>query len=106
MKNKKNRKDLITPIRRLSYISMFVFIACLILGMFFGDLIRSGVFVFSIGLVVFIILQIIQYQWMYKCRCRACGSTEIFKNRWIIITGINSTCKKCTANIDLDETIE
>jgi len=106
MKNKKRRKDLIKPIRRLSYISMFVFLICLTIGMFFGDLIYSGVFVLVIGLVLFLILQIVQYQMMHKCRCRACGHTEIFKNKWIIIKGFQSKCEKCKSDINIDEVIE
>lgn len=103
MKNKNNRKKLTKIISRVSYISVMIFVTCLIIGMFFGDLIYSGVYVFAFGLIVFIVLQIIQYKMMYRCRCRACGHTEIFNNKWIIISGVKSKCPKCGANINIDE---
>ena len=105
MKNKKIRQDFIKPMRWLSFISIAVLFLCVITGLLSKDYASTGFYLLLAGFVIFIVLHIIQYKMMYRCRCRKCQSTEVFDMKRLIVTGVKHRCPKCNAKLKKNETI-
>ncbi|MFV0392931.1 MAG: hypothetical protein ACK5LC_00825 [Coprobacillaceae bacterium] len=106
MKNKKRRKDFVKPMRLLTIISMVVLIACLLAGFISGDFVNTGFYALLFGFAVFIILHVIQYRMMFRCRCKKCGHVEVFETKRMVITGVKGRCPKCNSKLKVDEVIE
>lgn len=104
MKNRR-RRDFIKPMRRLTLISLLFLIVCIVVGFITGDMVNTGFYLLLLGFVVYIVATVMQYKMMVKCRCRKCGSTEVFATKRGVVNDVKGRCPNCNSKFKEDEIV-
>lgn len=88
-----------------SVVIILVCILAIVGGFVTGDLAYTGFYLMIGAIVVFVAMTAIQYKIKQKCRCRRCGSIEVFEEKKLVVVGVKRRCEKCSSKLREDEVI-